>query len=215
MIIYWQQNANNWANQDETSSASIKTELTIGIVKVTRLLMWIWWASWCIMYNVWCDITLSPPSLGHTNRLFVAAGLCGTKAGSAHVFPSQANIFHEKTVQAFAWVNIEKKNLKRLSHFYNRNIFEWSATILLLKKLQRSHCFDRKDLYVDNVGHMMSIPQPLHQSFLEAFLSARHCQRNLRSKGLGGICFEQKRNLGFQLLVLFEIGAPLILTTHE
>ena len=29
----------------------------------------------------------------------------------------------------------------------------------------------------------MLIHQPVHQSFLEAFLSARRCQRNLRSKG--------------------------------
>lgn len=86
---------------------------------------------------------------------------------------------------------------------------------LAFTKMQRFQCFDRKYLYVENVGHTMLIHQPLHQSFLEAFLSARHCQRNLRSKGLGGICFEQKRNLGFQLLVLFEIGAPLILTIHE
>lgn len=133
MINYWQQNANNWANQDETSSTSMGTELTIAIVKVTRLLMWIWWASWCIMYNVWCDITLSPPSLGHTNRLFVAAGLCGTKAGSGHVFGSQANVFFHENCPGIGMSWYRKKKSKMLSHLH-RNILESSATIWLLQR---------------------------------------------------------------------------------
>lgn len=90
-----------------------------------------------------------------------------------------------------------KKDSKMLSHLQPQH-FRVVSHNFAFTKLQRSHYFDRKDLFVENVGHMMFIPQPLHQSFLEAFLSARHCQRNLRSKGRGfaggwvlrGSCFE-------------------------